>query len=81
MVCSRLTGAAPAVVFSRRPKASGTISSTAALSTSKASFQPRLLIKKPSVGTIKNCPKEPAAAATPMAQERFSAEILRPITP
>jgi hypothetical protein len=26
---------------------------------------------KPSIGTIRNWPNEPAAAATPMAQDRF----------
>jgi hypothetical protein len=47
----------------------------------KASCQPNWPISKPSVGTIRNCPNEPAAAVMPMAQERRSAGTLRPITP
>ena len=50
-------------------------------SATSAFCQPKLSIKPPSIGTIKNCPKEPAAAVTPMAQERRSAGTLRPITP
>ena len=66
---------------SRNPQASGTISKEARPRMTKASCQPKLLIKKLSVGTIRNCPNEPAAAAMPMAQERLSAATLRPITP
>jgi hypothetical protein len=57
------------------------ISSTSSDSASSASCQPRLEIRKPSTGTMRNCPNEPAAAATPMAQERFSGAIWRPSTP
>ena len=43
--------------------------------------QPKLLISQKSSGIMMNCPNEPAAAATPIAQERFSAATLRAITP
>jgi hypothetical protein len=42
---------------------------------------PGWLISHPSTGTIRNCPNEPAAAATPMAHERLSGAICRPSTP
>ena len=57
------------------------ISSTAIDSASNACCQPRLAISHPSTGTIRNCPNEPAAAATPMAHERLSGAICRPSTP
>ena len=57
------------------------MSSTAPAKISSACCQPMLLIKKLSIGTIKNWPNEPAAAATPIAHERLSAEILRPMMP
>ena len=44
---------------SRRPNASGMISSTAIDSASNACCQPRLAISHPSTGTIRNCPNEP----------------------
>ncbi|CAM3822907.1 hypothetical protein ACAN107058_17465 [Paracidovorax anthurii] len=66
---------------SRSPKASGTMSSTMAERASSDSCQPRRAMSWPSTGTIRNCPNEPAAAATPMAQERRSGAICRPSTP
>ena len=36
------------------------------------------MISQPSTGTIRNCPNEPAAAATPMAHERFRAQSAGP---
>ena len=53
----------------------------AAAKINKAFCQPVLLISSPSTGTMRNCPKLPAAAAMPMAQERRSAGTLRPMTP
>ena len=83
MVCSRSGAftAAPVKPGSRKPQASGAISSTAAASTSRASCQPSPAIRKPSTGTMRNWPKEPAAAATPIAQERRAGSTWRPITP
>jgi len=81
MVCSRRTGVAPENPGSRRPMASGTISKAATPSSAIAVCQPKWLISRPSTGTIRNCPKEPAAAVMPMAQERSLAGMLRPITP
>ena len=46
-----------------------------------AACQPKPPISQFSTGTIRNWPNEPAAAATPIAQLRFSAATLRPITP
>ena len=46
-----------------------------------ACCQPKLPISQFSTGTIRNWPKEPAAAVTPIAQLRLSAATLRPITP
>ena len=43
--------------------------------------QPHWPMSQLSTGTIRNWPNEPAAAATPMAQERLSAGTFRPITP
>ena len=61
--------------------ASGTISSMAAPSISSASRQPNWAIRPADTGTIKNCPNDPAAAVMPIAQERFSGDTLRVITP
>ncbi len=57
------------------------ITSTDMPSSTSAVCQPNWAIRKPSVGTIRNWPKDPAAAVMPMAQERRSADTLRPITP
>ena len=66
---------------SRSASAIGMMISTSIAQATSALCQPRLAISWPSTGTMKNWPNEPAAAATPMAQERFSAGIWRPITP
>ncbi|MOA49345.1 hypothetical protein D3C78_1722130 [compost metagenome] len=66
---------------SRRPKARGTIINTSMASTISAFDQPTWAISAPSTGTMKNWPNEPAAAVTPMAQERRAAGICRPSTP
>jgi hypothetical protein len=57
------------------------IKSAARLSTNSAFCQPAPAISQFSTGTIRNWPKLPAAAVTPMAHERFSAATLRAITP
>ena len=46
-----------------------------------ASCQPNCAIRKPSTGTIRNWPNDPAAAVMPIAQLRRSGAMLRPITP
>jgi hypothetical protein len=51
------------------------------LNTNSACCQPKLAMRPFSTGTIKNWPKEPAAAVMPMAQLRFSGAMLRAITP
>ena len=43
-----------------------------------ASLAPKLVIKPCSRGIIKNCPKEPAALAIPIARLRFSGGAARP---
>ena len=64
-----------------RPMASGAMASARQPSTNSAFCQPQWPISQFSTGTIRNWPKEPAAAATPIAQERRSGATLRPITP
>ena len=57
------------------------MASAAQPSSTSACCQPKPSIRRFSSGTIRNWPNEPAAAVTPIAQERFSAGTLRPITP
>jgi hypothetical protein len=57
------------------------MASATQLSIKSACCQPKPPISQFSTGTIRNWPKDPAAAVMPMAQERFSAATLRPITP
>ncbi len=66
---------------SRRPKASGNIANAARPSTKSAFCQPQPPISQFCTGTIRNCPKEPAAAVTPIAQEILAGSTLRAITP
>ncbi len=57
------------------------MASAAQPSTISAVCQPRLPIRLLSTGTIRNWPKEPAAAVMPIAHDRFSGATLRAITP
>ncbi len=66
---------------SRSPKASGTMISAAQARMNSADCQPNSAISQASTGTIRNCPNEPAAAATPIAQERLAGSTWRAITP
>ncbi len=78
MVCCE---AAAGPFGSFRPKASGTIISARQPRMNSAFCQPQVPISQFSTGTIRNCPNEPAAAATPIAHERLDGSTLRPITP
>ncbi len=66
---------------SRRVSASGSITHAISAITYSAFCQPRPEISPCSTGIIRNWPNEPAAAAMPMAQTRFSGLATRPITP
>ena len=60
---------------------SGTISATRSPSASSADDQPSQPISPRVPGSMANWPKEPAAAAMPIAMLRFSAGTARPTTP
>ena len=64
-----------------RPNASGTISKRRSAEREQRALPAQAADQAFSTGTIRNWPNEPAAAATPIAQERFSGAMLRPITP
>ncbi|MNR36527.1 hypothetical protein D3C85_1544540 [compost metagenome] len=59
----------------------GTISATSRPSASRAEDQPSQPISPRVPGSMTNWPKEPAAAAMPMAMLRFSTGTARPTTP